>query len=247
MQYMLEAESGGYSRASNITETEDVSYVSSAYVPQCLRHGGRPTLSNAHRAHESGATNATNIRDDLEEIITLNSVSIIVTEYVPFGANHIVQLNQNLGSFERVQGGFFTALVDDNPSSTRCAASAALSRLRSLSAAQAERVPGPHQRANSRPHPHGPRQPGGRVRSHPACLDLPCPDRSPPGNSPAARSIHYPEAPGIVQVETFGVSLNANGSAFYGMQVRDARGPRRPVPAANPPPHPSPRRCSWRR
>ena len=29
-------------------DTEDVSYVASAYVPQCLRHGGRPTLSNAH-------------------------------------------------------------------------------------------------------------------------------------------------------------------------------------------------------
>ena len=38
----------GYKRISTITETEDVSYVSSAYIPQCLRYGGRPTLSNAH-------------------------------------------------------------------------------------------------------------------------------------------------------------------------------------------------------
>ncbi|RHY76921.1 hypothetical protein DYB38_014230, partial [Aphanomyces astaci] len=31
--------------------------------------------------------------------------------------------------------------------------------------------------------------------------------------------IHYPEAPGVVQVETFGCSLTATGSCFYGMQV----------------------------
>jgi hypothetical protein len=33
----------------DVQECEDVSYVSSAYIPQCLRYGGRPTLSNAHR------------------------------------------------------------------------------------------------------------------------------------------------------------------------------------------------------
>lgn len=81
--YWLES-SSGYKRRSSVTEVEDVSYVSSAYIPQCLRFGGRPTLSNAHRAHESGETN---IRDvNLDEIITLNSVSIIVAEYIPFGA-----------------------------------------------------------------------------------------------------------------------------------------------------------------
>jgi len=46
--YWLESGSG-YKRKSTITECEDVSYVSSAYIPQCLRYGGRPTLSNAHR------------------------------------------------------------------------------------------------------------------------------------------------------------------------------------------------------
>ena len=85
MDYHLKSRSG-YSRKSSINETEDVSYVSSAYVPQCLRYGGRPTLSNAHRAHES-AVNTDNIRDELDEVITLNSVSIIVAEYIPFGAN----------------------------------------------------------------------------------------------------------------------------------------------------------------
>lgn len=85
----------GYRRKSTITETEDVSYVSSAYVPQCLRYGGRPTLSNAHRAHESGV-NTDNIRDELDEVITLNSVSIIVAEYIPFGANQVSTLRCKL-------------------------------------------------------------------------------------------------------------------------------------------------------
>lgn len=84
--YSSSEKHAGYRRKSTITETEDVSYVSSAYVPQCLRYGGRPTLSNAHRAHESGV-NTDNIRDELDEVITLNSVSIIVAEYIPFGAN----------------------------------------------------------------------------------------------------------------------------------------------------------------
>lgn len=43
------------------------SYVSSAYLPTCLRHGGRPTLSNAHRAHECGMSES-NIRDELDEV-----------------------------------------------------------------------------------------------------------------------------------------------------------------------------------
>ena len=77
-----------------------------------------PTLSNAHRAHES-AVNTDSIRDELDEVITLNSVSIIVAEYIPFGANQIVQLNSNVGSTERVQGGFISPAVDEDSSGRR--------------------------------------------------------------------------------------------------------------------------------
>ena len=56
-EYWLQTES--FSRRSTVTETEDVSYVSSAYTPQCLRQGGRPTLSNAHRAHECNTERVT--------------------------------------------------------------------------------------------------------------------------------------------------------------------------------------------
>ena len=36
---------------------------------------------------------------------------------------------------------------------------------------------------------------------------------------PITFRIHFPEEPGVVQVETFGVSLNSSGTCFYGMQI----------------------------
>merc|ERR1711988_582451 len=166
---------GGYRKKSDITNCEDVSYVSSAYVPQCLRYGGRPTLSNAHRAHES-AVNQDNIRDELDEVITLNSVSIIVAEYVPFGANQIVQLNNNVGSTERVQGGYISPMVDSDSSGTNMEMSPELTAVDILDYTLTNHI-----------------------------------------NFEA--EIRFSEDSGVVQVETFGVSLNAEGTCFYGMQV----------------------------
>jgi len=165
----------GYSRKTSVMNTEDVSYVSSAYIPQCLRRGGRPTLSNAHRSHECGqGDNA--IRDELDEVITLNSVSVIVSEFIPFGTNNIVQLNNNIGSTERVQGGFFTASIDNETSATKLEVSPGLTSISILDYALADHA-----------------------------------------NFEA--NIHYPNQDGIVQVETFGVSANSDGTLFYGMQV----------------------------
>ncbi|KAF0700918.1 Aste57867_8566 [Aphanomyces stellatus] len=174
-EYWLVDKESGYRRVSAVTETETVSYVSSAYVPQCLRRGGRPTLSNAHRAHECGLSDST-IKDQLDEIITLNSVSIIVSEFIPFGANQVVQLNCNLGSTERVQGGFFTAVVDTESTNTQIAVDPGLTSINIL-------------------------------------------DYSLTNHVNFEADIHYPEPPGVVQVETFGCSLTASGACFYGMQV----------------------------
>ncbi|KAG7386680.1 WD repeat-containing protein 35 [Phytophthora pseudosyringae] len=174
-EYWLVDDDSGYRRLSSVTETEDVSYVSSAYIPQCLRFGGRPTLSNAHRAHECGVSDSS-IRDQLDEIVTLNSVSLIVAEYIPFGSNQVVQLNCNLGSTERVQGGFFTAVVDDNASGTQISVDPGLTSINILDYTMTNHV-----------------------------------------NFEA--DIHFPEAPGVVQVETFGCALTAAGSCLYGMQV----------------------------
>lgn len=167
--------SGGYERESSVTDCEDVSYVCSAYVPQCLRFGGRPTLSNAHRAAEC-ARAASNIRDVLDEIITLNSVSIVMAEYIPCGANQLAQVNSNLGSSERVPGGYFSALVDDNAGGTRFMVDPGLTSVSILDYSHTRHV-----------------------------------------NFEA--DIYMPEDPGIIQVETLGISINADGTVFYGMQV----------------------------
>ena len=107
---------------------------------------------------------------------TLNSVSIIVSEFVPFGANQVVQLNGNLGSTERVQGGFFTALLDESGTETTFEVPPGLTSINIL-------------------------------------------DYSLTRHANFEADIHFPEAPGIVQVEMFGCSLNYTGICFYGMQV----------------------------
>jgi len=168
--------SSGYKRKSTITDCEDVSYVSSAYIPQCLRYGGRPTLSNAHRAHESGV-NVQNNLDELDEVITLNSVSVIVAEYIPFGANQIVQLNNNVGSTERVQGGFISPAMDSNSAGTT-------------------------------------------IEMSPELTSVDILDYTLTNHINFEAEINFAnEGDDTVQVETFGVSLNAEGTCFYGLQV----------------------------
>ena len=173
--YCLRSPSG-YERPSSVTDTEDVSYVSSAYIPQCLRFGGRPTMSNAHKARSSGMGAINTIRDDLDEVITLNSVSLIVAEYIPFGSNQIVQLNNTLGSNERVQGGFIAPVTDEN-----CA--------------------------------------GTSVEMSPELTSVDILDYTLTNHINFEAEIRFAEDPGIVQVETFGASLNAEGTCFFGMQI----------------------------
>jgi WD repeat-containing protein 35 len=109
-----------FSRESTVTDAEDVSYVVSPYLPKSLRRVGGPIMSsNAHRASES-ATKESTIRDDLDEVITISNVTILIGEWIPFGANQVVELNLKLGSNERCQGGYFTAQVDDDSTNTQC-------------------------------------------------------------------------------------------------------------------------------
>jgi len=102
-------------KPSSITDTEDVSYVSSPYLPDCVRSVcGRPLTNNRARASEAAAGVST-IRDELSEAIILNDVKLLVSEWIPFGENLIALLNEKLGATERVKGGLFTAVIDDAP------------------------------------------------------------------------------------------------------------------------------------
>ena len=120
-EFGLKSNTGSVDRESGITETEDVSYVSSPYLPECLREGGGKATNelsdNQFRAHEC-ASGKSNLKDELSEAIILGSVHCLVSEWIPFGANQIVMLNERLGALDRVQGGLFTAMVDTKPSET---------------------------------------------------------------------------------------------------------------------------------
>ena len=105
---------GGYERMSDVTETEDVSYVSSPYLPECLRGDDKPTQDNSSRAHESAAGES-DIKDELSEAITLQNVICCVGEWIPFGSNQIVALCEKLGASDRCQGGMFTGEADTDP------------------------------------------------------------------------------------------------------------------------------------
>ena len=121
-----------YTRNSQITAAEDVSYVVSPYMPDCLREKDAKALtSNASRSHES-ATGTSNIQDELDEAIVLAGVRCCVGEYIPFGANQIVALNERLGALDRCQGGFFTNMVDEEPTKTSFAVPPGLTQVKVL-------------------------------------------------------------------------------------------------------------------
>eukprot|EP00948_MAST-09A_sp_MAST-9A-sp1_P004048 g4048.t1 len=104
----------GFSRESGVTETEDVSYVSSPYLPVCIRASNKPLTDNHARRFES-ASGSNNIQDELDEAVILDDVRLCVGEWIPFGANQVVALNEKLGALDRCQGGFFTSMIDKDP------------------------------------------------------------------------------------------------------------------------------------
>mmetsp|Transcript_16806 Transcript_16806/g.45849 ORF Transcript_16806/g.45849 Transcript_16806/m.45849 type:complete len:500 (+) Transcript_16806:468-1967(+) len=106
----------GYSRESSVTDIEDVSYVVSPHIPSCLLTPlAKHFRNNAHRAHEA-SVGMSNIRDKkFREAVRLSGVKVVVGEWVPLGANGIVQLNDKLNARNRCQGGLFSALIDKTP------------------------------------------------------------------------------------------------------------------------------------
>lgn len=167
----------GYEAESLVTETEDVSYVSSPFLPTCLRdpRSTKRLQSNAHRAHES-AMGESNIRDELSEAIVLGEVRGLVGEWIPFGSNQVVALNERLGALDRCQGGMFTAMTDTNPTDTQFDVPPGLTQVTILDFDFVKFI-----------------------------------------NFEA--EINFPEDEGIVQVETFGMHLDVDGTIVYGMFV----------------------------
>ena len=57
----------------------------------------------------------TNIKDELEELTFLTDPKIFISEYIPFGSNHIIAFNDELDSLGAVEGGFLTSIIDEEP------------------------------------------------------------------------------------------------------------------------------------
>ncbi|KAG1694047.1 hypothetical protein DVH05_022064 [Phytophthora capsici] len=172
--------SGGYTKPSSITESDDVSYVSSPFLPRCLRSrsGGYYKVqerSNADRAREC-ALGATSITKKTSEAVTLGDVYALIGEWVPFGTNQIVALNERMGVLDRCQGGILTSCVDSNPTDTQFRVPVGQTQVRVL---DYDFVRFTNFEAES----------------------------------------HFPETPGIVQIENFGMHLNSDGSLIYGIKV----------------------------
>ncbi|KAG6619967.1 uncharacterized protein IUM83_05803 [Phytophthora cinnamomi] len=166
---------------SRVTDIEEVSYVSSPYLPSCLMKNGTANFSSnawqVDKCREAAANARSSIQDaDLSFAIVLENVRLMVGEWIPFGPNQIVLLNDRLGALERCQGGLFTSELDDAPTSTSLFIAPGLTKI--------------------------------------AIVDF---DFDSFTNFEA--DIYTPIEDGIIQIESFGMHLNGDGSIMYGMEI----------------------------
>jgi hypothetical protein len=195
-------------RKSSATDCEDVSYISSPYLPSCL-FGGQlaesehallrrsslmsrmkkedpsspktPGIFHKTNSLDKIVSGVDNIRDELEELVHLKNPKVLMGEWIPFGENQILALNDKLGSAERVQGGLLTAIVDDEPESMIFECKPGLTSVRIVD------------------------------------FDL--------FNFIAFQAeIHFPEDAGILQLEHFGMFVTSEGAITYGLQLKNVLG-----------------------
>ncbi|KAJ0394284.1 hypothetical protein ATCC90586_000740 [Pythium insidiosum] len=161
---------------SRVTEVEAVSYVSSPYLPACLMRNGDPAFSsNANQTHKC-KQGQSGIKDVLSVSIVLSDVRVMVGEWIPFGRNQIVMLNDRLGSLERCQGGLFTSELDQHPTRTT-------------------------------------------LHLDPGLTKIAITDFEFDSYTNFEADIHAPHGDGIVQIESFGMHLNGDGTIIYGMFI----------------------------
>lgn len=118
--YLYCSKKCGYHRISSITQAEDVSYFCTPYFVPSLSKFPYHRASDLPQRLQSYFSKhpQDNIKDTLEELIYLGQVKVLVSEWIPFGSNHLAALNYKLGSHERVQSAKFTQQVDCSPHGT---------------------------------------------------------------------------------------------------------------------------------
>ena len=118
----------GHEERSGVTEVEDVSYVTSPFIPWLLRRGEQPMADNAERAWESGQ-GLSQVKDELTENIILSQVQLLIEEWVPYAACEFASLLDRLGARTRLAGGRFTSRIDSNPNAGTVRTAAGLTSL----------------------------------------------------------------------------------------------------------------------
>lgn len=118
----------GTTHVSTISNVEEISYVSSPYLPRCLIRTQAAFSKNAHFAERcKEGINA--IQDELSFALQLSDVHLMIGEWIPFGPNVTLSLNNRLGSLDRCQGGLFTCENDPAPTETRLEISPGLTKI----------------------------------------------------------------------------------------------------------------------
>ena len=106
----------GYHVYTAVTEAEEVSYVMSPFLVPCfLRERDIKFTDNGERAFEAARGINTIADANLSEAMVMENVCVLISEWVPFGSNQIVALNEKMGSAERCQGGLLTGKLDHDP------------------------------------------------------------------------------------------------------------------------------------
>ncbi len=55
------------------------------------------------------------IKDELVSFIFLKDLKVYISEYIPFGSNHIIAFNDELDCQKEVKDGLMTSFVDMEP------------------------------------------------------------------------------------------------------------------------------------
>uniref|UniRef100_A0A7S0VIA9 Uncharacterized protein n=1 Tax=Hemiselmis tepida TaxID=464990 RepID=A0A7S0VIA9_9CRYP len=88
---------GGFVRRSNIGEIGHVPFITSPYIPFCLRHSSTLLTDHSSRSYESALWES-DVEDVRGEAIALGNVTVLLSEWVPLGANTIFTICEKLGA-----------------------------------------------------------------------------------------------------------------------------------------------------
>ena len=93
--FMLTTNSG-FVKRSDITNIGAVPYITSPYIPPCLRYSDKHLTDSSSRNYECALWDS-DVSDVRGEAISLANVTVVLAEWVPMGANNIFALTERLG------------------------------------------------------------------------------------------------------------------------------------------------------